>query len=184
RLPGVVGAPTPARLARTARPGRAVAKGPNRPGSAPLVLHAEAHQPAAFRGGFIVAGAGAVDDQRADILTVGDVVQPGEGFDGHVAKGMAITAPPVHNGVTGRLVLVVVGGVALAHALGFEGGMETAAHRLPGQLGVEAVTRHPWQAVAGMAGAVALAVAVIFGVQPGIGQITRDAVIELLLDAQ
>src|SRR5690606_15806289 len=98
RLPGVVGAPTPARLARTARPGRAVAKGPNRPGSAPLVLHAEAHQPAAFRGGFIVAGAGAVDDQRADILTVGDVVQPGEGFDGHVAKGMAITAPPVHNG--------------------------------------------------------------------------------------
>ena len=80
--------------------------------------------------------------------------------------------------------LVVVGGVALAHALGLDGGMEAAALRLPGQFGKEAVAGNAGQSVVGKVGAAVVHETVIFGLQPAVGQVTAQAMDELLLDTQ
>src|SRR5690606_23419465 len=107
--------------------------------SAPLILHTQPRQPAAPRCRLVVAVAGAVDDQRADVIPVGQVLQSGEGLQGEIAQLVPIAGAPVHDAVARGAVQVVISGVTPAHALGFDGGMKARPGRLPEQLGVGAV---------------------------------------------
>src|SRR5690606_11280763 len=122
----------------------------------------------------VVAGAGAVDDQRADVIPVGQVLQSSEGLQGEIAQLVPIAGAPVHDAVARGAVQVVISGVTSAHALGFDGGMKARPGRLPEQLGVGAVAGNAGKAATIVAGIVCIFVAVITGVERVIGQISTE----------